>query len=348
MNATLAALRERPKRAADIDDKVDTWLLESGAPPIFVEAKPGAFPTVEASIDWMRSNRARLDEILVEFGTIVFRGFPFRTASDFDSFTVLYDRYKEGYVAGASPRSTVVGNVMEATRLAPHFLIWMHQEMSYMPNYPSRIAFFARKVPEKGGATLIADMCEFTRRLPGKLKGLIEEHGVRGVRNYGPAGKGTHVARHLDDKPWNEGFGVDDKAEVEAICKGKGIQPIWNDDGSLTVVTMTHGFSTHPVTGERIYRSNLHTNYRTYMHFGDNNPEWDEARTHQAFHTGYMLGNNVPLTREESAEIEDLIDDLIVRWQWRDGDIMLVDNLQVAHGRDPFVGERETLVALFA
>jgi hypothetical protein len=28
--------------------------------------------------------------------------------------------------------------------------------------------------------------------------------------------------------------------------------------------------------------------------------------------------------------------------------MLLIDNLQVAHGRNPYVGERETLVALLA
>lgn len=348
MNVIVDELRPRPTEAPELGDQVSTWLLESGAPPLFIEAKPAAFPTVEASIKWMEENREQLDKALVDFGTLVFRGFAFKTAEDFDRYSSLYDRYAGGYVAGASPRSSVVGNVMESTRLAPHFLIWLHQEMAYLPNYPSRIAFFGRMVPEQGGATIIGDMREFTRRMPQDFRDLIEKHGVRGVRNYAPLGGGAQVARHLDDKPWDEGFGTSDRGEVEEICASMGIKPIWNDDGSLTVVTITDAFSVHPVTGERIYRSILHTNNRTYEHFGQDNPVWDEARKHQAFHTGYALGNGVALTPEQSREVEELVDSLIVRWQWQDGDIMLVDNLQVAHGRDPFVGDRETLVTMFA
>jgi hypothetical protein len=32
--------------------------------------------------------------------------------------------------------------------------------------------------------------------------------------------------------------------------------------------------------------------------------------------------------------------------RWRPGDIMLVDNIRLAHGREPFQGEREVLVAM--
>ena len=340
----------RPAVAPQFDARVNTWMLDQGAPPLFVEALPGAFETVDASIDWIEENRARLDQLLLDFGALVLRGFAFRTAEDFNRFTGLFEPYSGGYVAGASPRSTVVGNVMEATRLDARFLIWLHQEMSYLPNWPTRIAFFGRKVPEKGGATIIGDMREFTRRIPAEVREAMEKHGVRGVRNYAPLGEGAHNARHVDDKGWEDGFGTTDRAEVEEICAAMGIQPIWNDNGSLTVVTVTDAFTPHPITGELFYRSNLHTNGRTYAHFGDNggNKDWDEARRHQAHHTGYALGNGEELSPEHTTEIEDTVDSLITRWQWKDGDIMLVDNLQVAHGRDPFVGDRETLVALFA
>ena len=348
MNKALNESSRRPTKAPDLGEQVKTWLLSTGAPPLFIEAKPSAFPSVEASIDWIDSNQSLLDALLIDFGAIVFRGFAFKTADDFDRFVSRYEQYSDGYVAGASPRSSVVGNVMEATRLAPRFLIWLHQEMAYLPNYPSKIAFFGRKVPEQGGATIIGDMREFTRRMPSAVRTRAEMLGVRGVRNYGPAGEGARVARHPDDKPWDEGFGTRDRSEVETICEAMGIKPIWNSDGSLTVVSKTEAFANHPVTGERIYRSLLHTNNRTYSAFGDNNPEWDESRKRQAFNTGYTLGDGEPLTTEESREIEGLVDDLIVRWKWQDGDIMLLDNLQVAHGRDPFVGERETLVALLA
>ena len=35
-----------------------------------------------------------------------------------------------------------------------------------------------------------------------------------------------------------------------------------------------------------------------------------------------------------------------VRFQWQAGDMVTLDNMLVAHARDPFVGERKILVAL--
>ena len=330
-----------------IDDNVTCWMLDQGAPPLFICAAADRLQDKPAFFAWVREHQDQLDALLMRFGALVFRGFPLVTADDFDEFAALYPPYAKGYVGGASPRAKVTGKVMEATRLAPQFKISLHQEMAYLKTYPPRIAFFCLTPAESGGETIIASMREFTRRLPESIRARLEEHGVRGVRNYGPAGQ-SHggMAKHIDDKGWDEGFNTSDKAEVEKICLDMGMEPNWNADGSLTVVTYTDAFTAHPITGENFYRNILHSNYVGYENFAQDNKALEDARVHQKFNTGYALGNGVPLTREESRVLENNLDDLTVAWDWQAGDVMLLDNLQIAHGRNPFKGPRETLVAL--
>ena len=43
-----------------------------------------------------------------------------------------------------------------------------------------------------------------------------------------------------------------------------------------------------------------------------------------------------------------LAEELTVDLQWRPGDVALVDNLRVMHGRRPFQGERKVLASLVA
>ena len=46
------------------------------------------------------------------------------------------------------------------------------------------------------------------------------------------------------------------------------------------------------------------------------------------------------------AEISALYEQQAVRFQWQAGDVIVVDNMLVAHARDPFEGARKVLVAM--
>ncbi|WP_183282819.1 TauD/TfdA family dioxygenase [Cupriavidus alkaliphilus] len=52
------------------------------------------------------------------------------------------------------------------------------------------------------------------------------------------------------------------------------------------------------------------------------------------------------MTDAERAHIDRLCDQSTYSWPWRDGDVMVLDNLQVWHGRNPYQGARDVQVAL--
>jgi hypothetical protein len=45
-------------------------------------------------------------------------------------------------------------------------------------------------------------------------------------------------------------------------------------------------------------------------------------------------------------EIRETYDRTAVRFTWRKGDVLMVDNFLTSHGRDPFIGPRTVLVAM--
>ncbi|MEI9928471.1 MAG: TauD/TfdA family dioxygenase [Sphingomonas sp.] len=332
----------------DLGKGVRCWSLPQGGPPLFISC-PEGIDAPDAMAEWIMQHRAALDRLILQHGGIVLRGFPLVTALDFERITRVFPAYEPGYVGGASPRGKVVGNVMQATQLGPEVAIPQHQEMAYLPHYPARIAFFCRKPADTGGATSIADMRAVTRDIPDWLRDGLAEHGVRGVLNFAapPEADGEVVSDTADNKPWSEVYGTRDRAEVEKVIADLGQTPIWHADNSLTVLSHLPAFAEHPDTGERLYRSILHTNYLTYE--GSPHGKARRARLLAAGKppTGYTLGNGHELTRDESRELERAFDDHTVDWEWQAGDLMILDNLLVSHGRAAFTGERETLVAIF-
>lgn len=57
-------------------------------------------------------------------------------------------------------------------------------------------------------------------------------------------------------------------------------------------------------------------------------------------------GDGTPIQEEVVAEIGEVYRQTAVRFPWREGDILMVDNMLVAHGRQPFVGTRKIVVAM--
>jgi alpha-ketoglutarate-dependent taurine dioxygenase len=62
--------------------------------------------------------------------------------------------------------------------------------------------------------------------------------------------------------------------------------------------------------------------------------------------TGYTYGDGTLLPLEDAEKLMDILGEVTECWQWQAGDTMIVDNLQVSHGRNKYSGTRETLVAL--
>ncbi len=329
----------------DFSAEVRLSVPRPGYPPVFVEPVDDALLDRENFLQWLVRRQHDLDNLVVEHGGIVLRGFPVRTTDDFNDLVALFPSYQGGYRGGASPRRRLASRVLESTALASHLKITLHSEMAYTRDYPPRIVFFCRVLAKKGGETIIADLRRITAKLPREIRKLIESKKVRIVRNYAPAGADFGAAaQNPDHLPWDHGLGTNDREEAERLCASMGMQPIWNEDGSLTVISQVEPFATHPKTGRSIYRSTLHTGGRIPNLSAD-----EQAFTkHQAMPTGYYLGDGTPLPLAHADTIKAIVDEETLAWPWRAGDVMILDNLLVAHGRNPFEGEREVQVALLA
>lgn len=62
------------------------------------------------------------------------------------------------------------------------------------------------------------------------------------------------------------------------------------------------------------------------------------------FRTYY--GDGTEIEEEVIEEIRDVYERTKITFAWKEGDILLLDNMLMAHGRNPFQGERKILVGM--
>ncbi|QYY33536.1 TauD/TfdA family dioxygenase (plasmid) [Cupriavidus pinatubonensis] len=315
----------------------------SGQPPFFIEPHGDALRDRGNFRAWTRDVMPVLEALITRHGGIVLRGFPTPDTADFADIIDQLPAFRDGYLGGRAPRMQIAGRVMEATRLDASVGLGVHSEMAYRRQFPRRIAFFSRKTAPVGGETTIADARNFVVQMGEDLVAKIASLGIRSALNYGPK-TGTVDASYVDQDKygWNHAFDTDSPDEVEALCAARGLEPLWHDDGSLTVFATLDPFLDHPQTGQRLYRSGLHRSH-TATEVLDT-----EIRKNRRYPTGMFLGSAQRLETAEVDHINAVCDRNTHSWEWRDGDVMILDNLQVWHGRNPYQGQRDVQVALLA
>jgi len=155
------------------------------------------------------------------------------------------------------------------------------------------------------------------------------------VRNYG---NGLDV-------PWTKVFNTTDREVVERFCRASRIAYEWKPDGELRTRQVCQAVAVHPLTRERVWFNQAHL-----FHVSNLEPAVREALLsvvdeadlpRQAYY-----GDGTSIEMDVLDEIRDVYRCHAVQFPWQQGDVMMMDNMLVAHGRTPFQGPRKILVAM--
>jgi len=332
-------------KLADVSSGFDSDV--DSALPLFVRPADGAFATFEATLAWFLDHRPVLDELVTLVGGVVLRGFPVHSAAEFSQLAAPYPEPEFGYAGGATPRKGIEGRAYEATQLPPEGYLHLHQEMSYLPRWPSKLAFFSMVPAESGGATIIGDMRRFTQLVPGAFYDRVKEKGIRYIRNFrSPDWSTGNLTADKYHRPWTEAFNTTDPAVAERDITAMGMEFEWEGD-SLTVTNTSPGIITHPVTGDELWFNQLAGMAETTESIGAERMEIN-ARVY-ADHPRPLTcryGDGSPIDIDDIRSLYPRLHEVTVGFPWQHGDVMFIDNLNTAHGREPYTGKRDTQVAL--
>lgn len=285
--------------------------------------------------DFLAASRDTVRQRLHEHGAVLLRGFDIGGVDGFDRVVRAVSGTPLTYAERSSPRSAIKGRIYTSTDYPPSEEIFLHNENSYQAIWPLTLFFYCITPPDTRGATPLAD----TRRVLRSIDPAVREEFAR---------RGWTVVRNFTDGlgvPWQQAFNTEDRSEVEAYCARTGVKAEWIGRGGLRTTAHRVAVHEHPVTGEAVWFNHL-----TFFHvttLGEEDCEglremFDEADL--PTNTYYGDGGRIP--DEVTAHLRDCYRAAQRRFDWQREDVLLVDNMLSAHGREPFTGPRRIAVAM--
>lgn len=308
-----------------------SFLEERGSYPLVINPENNDVDLV----NWAKSSRKWIEKRLSEHGAILFRNFKVNEIKQFEDLVAATSEGSIEYNERAAVRQSVGNKVYTSTVYPADQSIPLHHEMSYSHNYPAKIWFYCSIPAISLGATPIADDRLVYKLIPPRIKQIFEEKKVMYVRNYG---EGL-------DLSWQEVFQTHSRSAVEEYCRASQMLCEWREGDKLRTKAIRRATIIHPKTGDKIWfnhahlfhHSNIQTEVRDLLlqQYSE-----DELPRNAMFGDGSLIETSV------LDEIRQIYNECSVRFDWQKGDILMVDNFLSSHGREPFTGKRETLVAM--
>jgi alpha-ketoglutarate-dependent taurine dioxygenase len=294
--------------------------------------------SVSNFIAYYSNNKSRLEGMLEKNGVVKFTGININSIDDFQFIVNSISDKFLNYIDGNSPRTKLSSHVYTSTEYDKTQRITMHNELSYSATWPGKLFFTCLTPAETGGETLLADSRVILERMDKDIVSEIDAKGILYTRNL-HGGKGI-------GQTWQETFETTNRQEVESFCRSRGIDYEWMDGEMLRLKQLSPGIIRHRTTGEKVWFNQIDQfhpyqlgeemyealklvygspdNFPTYVAFGDGT-RIDESMVNRILHT---------------------IREVTLEPRWQKNELLILDNELVAHGRNPYTGDRRVLVAM--
>jgi alpha-ketoglutarate-dependent taurine dioxygenase len=288
---------------------------------------------------WYKDNTEFIEQKLVEHGAILFRGFDINTPGAFARLTRSIAPGLADCLDDNGPRTKITSGIYTSTEYPAEYQLSMHSEYAYSHKFPSRLYFCCVVEPGQGGATPLADNRRILKKLDPAIVEEFKTKRIKYVRNL-HASSGFGLS-------WQAAFQTTDKSVVEKYCNDMAIDYEWKADGGLRLENTFESVITHPRTGEEVWFNQapqFHpSDYPSHIYESlldsYRGKEWDLPQTS-------FFGDDSPIDIAKLKHIRETMFGEATVSPWRQGDVVMIDNVLVCHGRMPYTGARKILLAM--
>ncbi len=279
--------------------------------------------------------RSHIRALLGQHGAVLLRGFYVAGIAGFEQVVRNLSCHLLKYAERSSPRSVISGEVYTSTDYPPDQEIFPHNENSYRSSWPRTLYFYCVEPPDTLGATPLSDI----RRVHASIDPVVRKEFSRRrwmvVHNY-------HEALGMS---WQYVFDTKDRQAVTEYCRANDITAEWRADGGLRTTAIRDAIHAYPETGEPVW-----FNHAAFFHISTLPKDMRQGIlalfAEDELPSNTYFGDHGAIPDDVIAHLRECYRAASTRFDWKRGDILIVDNMLAAHGREPFTGPRKIAVAM--
>jgi alpha-ketoglutarate-dependent taurine dioxygenase len=310
---------------------------------------------------WVEQHEARLKLRLSTVGAVLLRETGLDNAQDFAQVAAQLVGPLDGRYQGPSPRKRMAEGVFSASEVGGSLSIPEHAELSYMAKMPRFLLFWCREPARLGGETTLVDGRRVLARLTQTELAPLLGGPLRIRRRHAPA----HGLRDpFELSRWPDVFGTRDPEALAAQLAVLRVNATIERSGALTLHEEQPAVRVHPISGERVWLNHLlvfHASAPAALLASAARQERMlrallgypialayrrlSERLGRAVATDVRLHDGSPIADETVSRVRAVVQAEAHKVAWQRGDLLIVDNHLVLHGRRPYRGRRQVVVA---
>ena len=260
-------------------------------------------------------------------GVLLFRDFDINT-DKFEQFTNLFGTEFMHYIGGAQVRKIINKNGDQTISSVNFytdsdkqqkrtFKLPLHGEMFYTKSRPTLLWFYCVAPPLEDGETTVCDGVQVYQELSEATKNLFKTKRIKYIRHYA-------------NGEWQGRFQTNDLSELAKFCQESDLHLKIDKD-------------TQAITTEYVYPAIVKTRWGGQEAFLNSIliVEWQEA----AGKTDSIvrLEDNSRIPDDVLLELQEVTERLTYLISWQRGDILMIDNTRMLHGRRAFSDQQREL-----
>ena len=290
-------------------------------------------------IDYFIENKDKIEREIYQCGGVLLRDFSIRSLSEFNTLVHLICSNVLDYIYRSTPRTNLGKKIYTATEYPSDKAIVFHNENAYALKWPNKIIFFCVIAPQSGGETPLADSRCVFNKLNKELLDRFNKKKILYKRNYSVG----------LDLSWQEVFQTADKKIVEQYCDANQMQYHWHDTNKskieLTTKQICQASIKHPITHENVWFNQAHLFHSSSLNEIDKNFLLSVVNEENLSRNAYYGDENL-IAVDDIKHILEAYDSEKIVFRWQKGDVLILDNMLMAHARNAFSGERKIAVAM--